>query len=214
MRSSDAHVPIEQRWLGLDKRALPSAAVMVFFIALMAYVAPAVNSAVGWTDETRPGDVIDLGDGLTITPPSGWLLQAGIRTSENPAVPVSPSNASAAFTSDGVTVTVAASGWTGDANELLDQYNRLRDRSDADDDRLFQVTAPRSSVTTDNGLMGVTETFTSATGDGRVYAFAVDVAGRPTGVVITVDASSDNLASVHDEVDRAVSSLSVSETPS
>ena len=41
--------------------------------------------------------------------------------------------ASAVLTSDGVMIAVTASGWDGTANELLDQYNTLRDRSSGDD---------------------------------------------------------------------------------
>lgn len=211
MTNNSTHVPIEQRWLGLDKRAFPYAIVMVGVIALMAYIVPAINSAIDWTDQTQPGDVIDLGDGLTITPPVGWLLEDGIRTTGNPVVPVDPTNASAVLANDGVTIAVTASGWEGTTNELLDQYNTLRDRSNSEENKLFRVTGPRSSVTTASGVVGVSETFTSATGDGKAYAFALDVGGRPIGVIITVDASADSLATVGDAIEATVSSLAVSD---
>jgi len=207
---SDSHyVPIEERWLGLDKRAIPYAVVMVALIALLAYVIPAINDAVGWDDGTRAGDVIDLGGGLTITPPVGWLLEDGIRTSDDPAVPVQPDNAYALLANGGISITVVGSGWDGSADELMDQANSLREDSDADDDKLFKVTGSRDSVTTSSGIVGVSETFTSATGDGKTFAFAVPADGdsQSVGVVITVRSAADGLAEYGAAIDTMVSSL-------
>ena len=207
------YVPVEDRWLGLDKRAIPYAVVMIALIGLMTYVLPAINDAVDWDDEIRAGDVIDLGEGLTITPPVGWLLEDGVRVSDDLATPVDPESARAALASGGVSVSVGTSGWDGTADDLLDQSNKLRDDSDADEDKLFKVTGPRDTVTTSSNVTGVREPFTSASGSGEIFAFAVP-GDEPIGVVITVTGSGDNLGGYDDAIDNMVSSLTKTEATS
>lgn len=150
-------VPVDQRWLGMDKRGIPYAVVALVLIAVLLWVVPAIDDATAWNNPTVAGDLIDLGDGITIAPPAGWQLEQGIRTTEESATPVNSDAASATLSNGATTVTVTGSGWTGTATELMDQYNRVRDASDEDPDRQFAVTGERSSFTTATGLTGVQE---------------------------------------------------------
>jgi len=213
--SESRTVPVDQRWLGMDKRAIPYAVVAVALIAVLIYVLPAINGATDWSDETAAGDVIDMGAGTTFTPPAGWLLEGGIRTSDEPAVPVNASRSSAELVNGGVSVSVAGSDWDGTADELLDQANRLRDNSDQDADKLFKVTGARDSFTTASGIPGVSETFTSATGDGTTWAFVIDdTDGGSTGIVFTAVTSNGTNAGYAGEIEAMVSSLASTESTS
>src|SRR6218665_2596803 len=68
----EGHVPVEHRFLGLDRRTTPLALVLVAIAAVFLVVVPSIDRAVGWDDAIEAGDVIDLGDGVTFVPPEGW----------------------------------------------------------------------------------------------------------------------------------------------
>lgn len=211
----DSHyVPIEDRWLGLDKRAFPYAIVMIVVIAVLAYVVPAIDDAVEWDDATQAGDVIDLGGGVTFVPPVGWLLEEGIRTSDEPATPVDPNSSRAELVNGGVSVSVLSSSWEGTADELMDQANTLRENTTVD--QPFKVTGSRSTVTTSSGVSGVSETFTSASGSGKAFAFVLPPVGDgdQVGVLVAATGSGDNLAHYTDAIDAMVSTLTRTETAS
>jgi hypothetical protein len=208
--SEHTTVPVDQRWLGMDKRAIPYAVVALVLIGVLIYVVPAVNGAVEFTDETVAGDVIDLGGGTTFTPPAGWLLEDGQRVNEG-LKPVDAKRANAVLVNGGVGVNVDGSFWDGTADELLDQANRLRDNSGRDDDRLFKVTGERASFTTASGITGVSETFTSATGDGTTWAFVV---GDGAGIVFTATTVNGTNASYAHDIESMVSSLTHTEPTS
>jgi hypothetical protein len=211
MTNSDI-VPVDQRWLGLDKRALPYALVAVVLIAVLAWVVPAINGAIEWSDETEAGDLIDLGGGIVFTPPTGWLLEDGLRTTDDPAVPADPARAAATVATGGLTTSVTGSRWDGDANALLDQVNTLRKNSDEDDDKLFKVAGDRSTLATLAGVVGVAEPFTSATGDGAMYAFVIDRGDDPPiGVVFSATGTEQAMAQFGNDVEQMVASLTYTE---
>jgi len=211
-------VPVDQRWLGMDRRGLPYAVVALVLIAVLHWVIPAIDDATAWDDPIVAGDVLDLGNGITVTPPVGWQLEDGILTSDeptNPVDPTSPGGVRADLATGTAALSVTGAGWDGTANELMDQYNRLREDSDEDADRVFAITGDRSSVTTASGVTGIEESFTSAGGDGRAFAFVLDDdSGTPIGVVIAASATDEAFGPADAEIDDVVSSLTMTETSS
>ncbi len=210
------HVPVEHRWLGLDRRTIPLAAVVLGLMLVFMVAIPAIDDAVGWDDETRAGDVLDLGRGVTVVPPTGWELTSGIRVGDEPASGITGDGA-ASIGSGGVQLTVTRGNFDGTPDELLDQVNRLRTASDADGNRAFKVTGPRATVTTASGLTGVSEAYTSASGEGRVLAFTLDAGTdgtTPTGVTITIDATDTAYANQSAAIGALIDSLTVEEPAS
>jgi len=210
------HVPVEHRWLGLDRRTIPLAAVVVGLMLVFLVVVPAVNDAVGWDDQTQAGDVLDLGKGVTLVPPAGWELTDGFRVGDEPTTGI-VGDGSAAISDGGVAVTVERSDYDGTADRLLDQVNRLRTTSDAAPNRAFKLTGTRTTITTASGITGVAEAYTSTAGEGRILAFTLDAgAGRatPTGVTITIDADDQAYATRADDLDAMIDSLSFEEPTS
>lgn len=205
-------VPVEHRLLGLDRRQLPLALVVLAVILVMVVVVPAIDDAVPWDDPVRAGDVIDMGSGITFVPPVGWQLEGGIRVGDEPATGVSGARISAALVEGGVQLAVEASRFDGDADALLDQVNRLRDDSGARDDEGFHVTGPRRSTTTDSGLTGVTETVSAAAGDATVAAFAIDTESGTVGLTVTVDAAPDQYGEHAGDIAALLASISVEGT--
>lgn len=209
-RPTTEPVPVEHRFLGLDRRTIPLALVVLGLILLFVVVIPAIDDAVGWEDETRAGDVLDLGGGVTIVPPTGWELTTGIRVGDEPASGLS-GDGRASISTGGVVVTVVRGDFDGTPDELLDQVNRLRERSNADGNKAFKVTGPRATVTTASGLTGVSEAYTSASGEGRVLAFTLD---SGSGVTITIDATDSAYTAQAAAIDALIDSLASEEAAS
>lgn len=205
-------VPVDRRWLGMDRRGIPYAVVALALMLVLHWGVPAIDNATAWSNPTVAGDVIDLGRGIRITPPVGWQLEEGILTTDDPVVPVNPDASKVTLANGAVTITVAGASWNGTAEELLDQYNTIRETSDEDADQLFTVSGERASFVTTSGVTGVQEASTSAEGDGRVFAFVVDDdRGGPIGVVVSATAADDSLGQYDSQIQNFVSSLTTTE---
>src|SRR5262245_9135453 len=66
------HVPVEHRWLGLDRRTLAPGLGVLLLALLWAVVLPAVNEAVPDDREVGAGTVLVASHGVTVVPPVGW----------------------------------------------------------------------------------------------------------------------------------------------
>ena len=205
-------VPVDQRWLGMDKRGIPYAVVAVVLMLALHWVVPAIDNATKWDNPTVAGDVIDLGSGIRITPPVGWQLEEGVRTTDDPIVPVNADASVVTLSNGAVTISVAGANWDGTADELLDQYNKVRETSDEEPDRVFAVTGDRASFVTSAGVTGVQESYVSAGGDGRAFAFVVDDdQGGPIGVVVSATGADGSLGEFDSQIQAFVSSLTTTE---
>ncbi len=205
-------VPVDQRWLGMDRRGIPYAAIAIALIIVLHWVVPAIDNATGWDDPTVAGDVLDLGSGIRITPPVGWQLEQGVRTTDDPVVPVNADASQLTLSNGATTISVTGAGWDGSADELMDQYEKVRETSDEEPDRLFAVDGARSSFTTPSGITGVQQAYQSATGDGRLFAVVVeDENGRQIGIVVAATASDESLGQSDSQIQDFVSSLTTTE---
>lgn len=206
---TEGHVPVEHRLLGLDRRTIPLALVVLAIMAVYMVVLPAIDRSVDYDDPVQAGDVIDLGNQVTFVPPEGWNLSAGIRTSDEPTGGAS-NDQTAVVADGGVVVEVRQSGFDGSADHLLDQIDRLRTTSEAEPNRAFKVTGPRTTVTTESGIVGVSQAYTSATGEGRILAFTFDGGSdgkTPVGVSVTIDGSNTSVAEQAAAIEALVASI-------
>jgi hypothetical protein len=202
-------VPVDQRWLGMDRRGIPYALVALGLIVVLTRVVPAIDGAIEWDNPARAGDVVDLGFGIRITPPTGWQIEDGILAGQA-TFPVSAKSATAQFADGTTQITVRNGGWSGSANELLDQSDRISAVSGLAEDKAFTVTGPRTTFTTTSGIVGVAEPFSSPAGDGTIYGFVVeDAAGESIGVVVSVTDASDTPNGDAQQATDSVSSLTV-----
>ena len=189
-------MPVDRRWLGLDRRTLPPAIAVAVIGILFGGVLPLVNGAIDYTDTVASGDVLVVSKDVTVVPPVGWQLQSGLRTSD---AGISAAVPPVVLSSSGTTVTVRAIPTDQDADAILDDYNSLAGK--AADRPEFSVTGDRTSTTSVSGVPGVVERFTGIGVEGlvAVYTFperdvavAVEVEGAP-GLVSTVQPDIDQL---------------------
>jgi len=190
MTVADTWVPVERRWFGLDRRTLPAAVAVGALILLWAVVMPAVNRiAPANYPQVKAGERLDLGDGVTITPPAGWRLVDGFVVGSTRT----PAGGQAEIAQSGVVASVQAAAFTGDAETLLGQAEREG----------FTVTGGRTTVTTTGGITGVVEDYSRGSGEGLVAAYAFD----GVGVTVVVDAARGQLAVHSGDIDTMLRSV-------
>lgn len=174
-------------------------ALCFFFV----WVLPAIDEAVDNDDAVVAGDVFALGNGLTFVPAVGWGVESGVRVSDD--VDLGATGGSAVLTEGAVEFIARTGPFEGTSAELIDQINEVSDAFDDADG--FDVTSDQVSVTTDQGLTGVRETFTGTAGTGIIAAFVIDEDGTSVGVEITATATRLELADHVDEIDEMIASL-------
>ncbi|MEV6235178.1 hypothetical protein [Lentzea sp. NPDC051838] len=154
---SEQWVPVEHRFLGLDRRTFRPALIALAVALVLAYGLPAVNAAIPWHNEIKAGQVLELGNGATAVPPVGWQLESGTLKG------ASPTSLQVDLATGGATIGLRGASFPGDAGAFLDQVLRSQGSSG--------VGAGRGTVTTDGGLVGVAQTSSSPSGDGLQVAF-------------------------------------------
>jgi hypothetical protein len=193
-------VPVEHRVLGIDKRTIAPALVVLGLLILLAFVVPAIDDAVPYDDPIRAGDVMDLvGGRLTFVPAEGWNRVDGSLVGEGSVE--APGSASL-LTMEDISVSITTGAFEGTPDELLDQINAVNE--DLKDPRGLGASGARQTVTTDSGLVGVAETFTGLEQRGVTAAFVVDVDGTSVGVEVVVKGSVESMS---DHFDRIVAML-------
>lgn len=187
----DDFVPVEHRLLGIDRRTIPLSLVVIGLVLLTVVVLPGIGRLIRSEDLVQPGDQLALvgPDRLTISPPAGWDLAAGLRVGDVDVVPL-PNTAE--LSNEGVLLTVEAAAFEGTPTELLD---RVADRNARQDDLLdLGSVSQRADVTLANGTVGAVEVYTGLDRKGIVMAFVVDPGnGQTVGVQITALGEADDL---------------------
>ncbi|WGL52455.1 hypothetical protein P5P86_01190 [Nocardioides sp. BP30] len=191
-------VPVEHRWLGLDRRSIPYGLVALAVIALWAWVMPWVDDRVAWDDSTRAGEAIQVTDDITMSVAPGWGVIAGLRTSDE-----TRSGAKAvkqdALVKDGVLFSIVQGPFDQSPSRLLDQTERITAASSSG----FHVPGETRDVTTAAGLRGIGEDFTYLGGIGSIDAFVVD----GTGIEIQVSGPQAQVTALQSETDAMIDSL-------
>jgi hypothetical protein len=195
-RHSEGWVPVEHRWLGLDRRTLTPALVVAAIAILLTFVVPLISRALPQDDPILAGQRLDLGGGIVVTPPAGWELENGIRAGETTTVPVSAGTADATFSGDGVSISIHVASFTGDATALLDQVEKVDNT----------VRGQRSTVPAQGGIAGLAEGYSGVGVEGLVAAYTFPTGN--TGMTITVTAPAGQLAAHAGQVDAVLRSVS------
>ncbi len=190
-------VPVEHRLFGIDKRTMPLGLVVLGVFVLATVVVPRVDRAVAWGDEVQAGEQLRVAAEVVFTPTAGWNVESGFRADGGgSAVDSGP----AIVVSDGVVFFVEASSFNGGASDLLEQVEKV---TSSVDDPSFRVEGDPASVTTDDGVVGVVQSYSSVRGDGVVAAFVID----GTGVKVTAYGPPQQMTAAADDVHAMVTSI-------
>lgn len=199
-------VPVEHRFLGLDRRTIAPAVVVLALAFVFATVIPAIDAAIEPDNPVRPGDVVNLGKGLTLVPAQDWNIAKGLRVGDETNAPATGSAPPVELSNGSVSLRVVVGPFAGTPNALLDQVNRLNTELDGIDQ--FATTGDRVSVTTAQGATGVVETFTGSNVDGKIAAFVFD----GTGVEVLVVGLPEDMALHQDDIQAMVDSIESTST--
>lgn len=190
-------VPVERRWLGIDRRTFAPALAAIMVIFVFRGVLPVVDSSVSDGYEIKAGDVVDLGAGFTMLPAEGWTLSNGqVASGQAPA-----SHLSATLTNAGIEVSVTTGPFTGTPAELLDHVKRIRDAYTRNENQKYLGDA--ATTTTERGDVGIVQQFSAVNIEGVLAVFVID----GVGVDIVVTGPPGSLAAHDDEISDMIASV-------
>jgi hypothetical protein len=187
-------VPVERRFLGLDRRTLPPALAVVVLFAIAVWLLPYVNEKVHVDDPIVAGDVIQVGPEVEFVPAVGANLVHGLRQGDAGATGYP---GQAVVTYEGIGFEVVADAYDGTPAQLLEQIKKndegLRDNGG------LRVTGDPVTITNDAGDEGVFARYDGNGSIGAIAAFVFD----GTGVEIVVQGP----PTVEDSVPPAVAAM-------
>ncbi|WP_035859212.1 hypothetical protein [Cryptosporangium arvum] len=190
-------VPVEHRFLGLDRRQFRPALFVLVVGLVLIYGFQGLNALIPWDNPTKAGDVLALGNGATVVPPVGWQLEDGTLVGDGPG------STDVTLVKGGATIHLQGGAFTGTATAFLDQVRRVEERAPA-------VTGPRASFTTDAGLVGVVQTESGPRGEGLDAAFklaAGAAADTAPALLVEVAAAPGEFEQDQDEIGAFLRSI-------
>ncbi|OZC45896.1 hypothetical protein CH267_28625 [Rhodococcus sp. 06-621-2] len=188
-------VPAEHRVLGLDRRTLAPALLVIAVFLVLTVAVPRVDAAIGWNDPVRAGQQLALTDTIAFTPRTGWEVETGFRVGEKDR-----RSGDATVSGDGVTFQVTADSFDGTPDDLVDQVEKVTSRTT---DPSFRVDGDRATLTTAAGQTGVVQAYSSVRGDGLVAAFVVD----GTGLKVTAYGPPTQMTAAATDIKDMISSI-------
>lgn len=191
-------VPVEHRWLGLDRRSVPYAVVALAVIALWAWVVPWVAAQVSWDDPVLAGEAIQVTDETSLSASPGWGVVSGLRTSDSTRSGVEATD-QVVLVKDGVVFSILQGPFEETPEVLLEQAEKITGTGGGG----YAVTGEVRPVTTSSGIRGVSQDFSTVGGVGTVTAFVVE----DTGIEIQVAGTEAQVTALSDEVDAMIASL-------
>jgi hypothetical protein len=197
-RTVSGRIPVEHRFLGLDRRTVPLAAVALAVWLLWVVVVPAIDEAVPWRDVTRPGDVLRVTSTVTMTPAVGWGVQSGLRTTDR--TKSGQNSEDVVLVNGGVTFQVTSGPWTGTPAQLLDQVTLITGTVIG---QSFRITQGAATIRTADGDVGVLESFATPRVEGLVAALVYG----GDGLQIQAVGTPEQLAARAGDVQRMISSI-------
>jgi hypothetical protein len=199
----ERRVPVEHRWLGLDRRSIPYAAAALGVLALWAWVMPWVADQVAWDDPIVAGESIQVSDEVTMAAAPGWGVVSGLRTTDDTRSGET-SEDQTVLVKDGVVLAVTQGPFDESPARLLEQLELIFTTTEDG----FAVKGEPANRTTASGLRGVAQDYTSATSVGTLTTFVVD----GTGIDVQAIGPRAQMAAHEDEVEAMIDSLATSDS--
>ncbi|BBH71826.1 hypothetical protein ACTI_85110 [Actinoplanes sp. OR16] len=176
-----AWVPVDRRLLGLDRRTLVPAGLVVLLFAVAAWILPAINSSVSVDDPIRAGDVLQVGEDVQFVPVAGARLLTGLRQGQPDPTGSYPGTVAVSY--QGTVFEVITDTYRGTPAQLLAQIKKTNEGLRVADDAGFHVTGEPVTITNETGDHGVAAHFDGTNAVGLVAAFVFGETGVEVEVV-------------------------------
>ncbi|MGN2639165.1 hypothetical protein ACTD5D_23970 [Nocardia takedensis] len=193
----DRWVPADRRWLGMDKRTLLPALVVLALALLQGVLLPDLDGAISETDVTSAGEVIAVQGGIGFTAAEGWSLVSGERRDDEPTGKGYPPGA--VLARGGIQFVVRTGEFSGDPAALLDRI----ERTDAALRAPFTATGDPAPITARTGEPGLLTKYGATGADGVLAAYVID----GTGVEIVAVGPPEPAQDLLTEVGRMIASV-------
>jgi hypothetical protein len=168
----------ERRFLGFRWQTIGPALLVLGLATVMSMLLPSIDSETSYRNEVRAGDIVEIADGITLVPASGWDLARGALVGK--ARSAIGSTAATELVAGSVEFSVQAAPFDGTPSELLTRINEINDDLHHARGRAAGTTG-RYAVRTQHGAVGVGENFVGVARQGSVIAFVFDRRGQSTG---------------------------------
>ncbi len=165
-------IPVDKRRFGLDRRTIGPGLLVAVIALVMATVPTAIDQSVSYDDPIKPGEVIALTGGVTVSPPAGWNVESGVREGSPLAGGRYPQEAK--LTDADTVVAIQSAPFTGTSAQLFQQITGF--------EKAISPTGPTvsegtSTVTTRDGHQGVVGGYAGAGTDGVLAAVSANGVG-------------------------------------
>lgn len=180
-------------------RALGLALTVVALAVLWIGIVPQVNNVLRYNDPVKPGERMAVAAGISFAPPTGWNVEAGLRTTDKTRT--GAAGAPVTLVSDAITMKVMPVPFRGGPRELLNSV--IHSSAPADGSaitiqgtRLTSTGETLSLPVTGTARPGIAEHFVGLQDEALVGAFVFG----DTGVTLSVTGPSGQLNDQGDEI--------------
>ena len=190
-------VPVESRFLGLDKRTFAGALAVAIVFLVFAAVMPRVNDRIPWNDPIAAGEELALTEHIAFAPAPGWNVEAGHRLSADGAISQS---GDVTLTGAGVSFEMTSGDFEGTPAQLLAHAERA---AAATSDQPLTAVGTASAVRTVDGQAGLLQPFVGLQTSGLIAAFVID----GVGVKISARGEDPQLQAAMPQISGMISSI-------
>jgi hypothetical protein len=198
----------EARLLGIERRTVVPALLVLALAVLMSVVLPSVDSQTSYRQQVHDGDIAQIATGITLVPATGWDLASGALVGK--ARSQVGTTASTDLVYGSVEVFVRAAPFDGTPSALLARIDRINGDLHHARGRAAGTT-DSYTVKTRQGVVGVAENFVGVARQGTVVAFVFTARGPagPTreGVEIVAAGPTDSMSPRRDDIVAMIRSI-------
>lgn len=176
----------DRRSAGIDARTVGPSLLVLALAVLVSVVLPSIDTATAYRDQVDAGDVVQIADGLTLVPATGWDLATGALVGHTRSAV--GTTATTELVAGSVELQVNTAPFHGTPSALLSRVNRI----DSDLAHLrggAAATTRRYVVRTRQGAVGVAEDFVGVHKQGTIVAFVFRSHGQSTREAVEIVAA-------------------------
>jgi hypothetical protein len=195
-----------RRIAGLDRQTIGPALLVLALAVFMGVVLPTINSTTSYHDQIDKGDVVQVADGITLVPATGWDLAAGALVGKTRSSV--GDTASTGLFRGGVDFEVQAAPFDGTPSQLLTRIKQIDEELEHVRGKV-SATSGRYEVRTRQGAVGVAQDFVGTGKQGTIVAFVLRPPSQSTreGVEIVASGPRSSIAHRRDAIVAMIRSL-------